>query len=101
MIKKRTTIKNFHVLPDGNIQVPLLSLEGGEDETKYAIKEALLMSVEYLLDVAEAVVIHSVLDGISDRFPFIVQRIPESEIDQSKPIRHRLTIDTSKLKFTE
>lgn len=99
--EKHTQIKNFNVLPNGDIQVPTISLRGGEDPTEYTLKEALEKTVSYLVNVAEAVVTHAVLDGLSNDFPFLVERIPDSEVDESKPIRHRLTIDTTKLKLPE
>ena len=91
--EKRTRIKNLHVLANGDIQEPTISLEGGDDPAAYSIRSVLVGVVAYLLDVAEAVVIHSVFNGLSGRLPFVVQRIPDSEVDESRPVRHRLTVD--------
>ncbi|MYE81553.1 MAG: hypothetical protein F4X36_06850 [Gammaproteobacteria bacterium] len=57
--------------------------------------------VPYLLNVAEAVVIHSVLNGLSCGSPLVVQRIPDSEVDASRPVRHRLTVDAANINDEE
>lgn len=99
--EKRTRIKNLHVLPNGDLQTPTISLEGGDDTAEYSLRSVLVNVVPYLLSVAEAVVIHSVLNGFSSGLPFVVQPIPDPEVDPSKPVRYRLTADLSALNDEE
>lgn len=75
--------------------MPTIALLGGEDSVEHSLRSVLTGAVAYLLDVAEAVVIHSVQSGLSGNLPFVVERIPDQDFDESRPIRHRLTIDLS------
>lgn len=95
--ERRTVVKNLHVLPNGNIHAPTISLEGGDSSQEYFLSSMLVSVVEYLTDVAEHVVVHSVLNGLRPNLPFAVQQIPDSEIDESKPVRLRLAIDLDKV----
>ena len=95
--ERRTVVKNLHVLPNGNIHAPTISLEGGDSSQEYSLSSMLISVVEYLTDVAEHVVIHSVLNGLCPNLPFVVQQIPDSDIDESKPIRIRLAINLDQI----
>lgn len=99
--EKRTRIRNLHVLPNGDLKVPTISLEGGDDSAEYSLRSVLVAVVPYLLDVSERVVIHSVLNGLSRGSPFVVQRISDSEVDASRPVRHRLTVNASNINDEE
>lgn len=93
----RTIINNFQVLPSGQIACPTWQLSGIEDTEPHAIKEEMFEAIDFLIQIAEAMLIHLVLHRISQQFPFIVQEIPDEEVDSKRPIRFQLSIDMSKL----
>ena len=95
--EKRTVVKNLHVLPNGKIQAPTICLEGEDSSQEYFLSSIPLRVTEYLTVVAEHVVIHSVINGLRPDLPFVVQSIPDSEIDGSKPVRFRLTMDLNRV----
>ena len=65
------------------------------------MKETLINSVDYLLDIAEAVTIHSIMGSISSNFPYVLEQISDKEINRATPIRYRLSIDPTKLNVPE
>lgn len=89
-----TTIKNFHVVPDGSISVPTWNLTG-EAPTPLALE--MVAGVQFLVQVCEAMLIHLVMHAISKKFPFGIAEIAESDVDPKRPVRYRLTLDINKL----
>lgn len=92
---KRTIISNFSVAPDGTLTPPMWHVSG---ETPQEIREDMLAGVEFLVQVAEAMLIHSVMHASDKRIPFVIARIDPAETDAALPIKYRLSIDTSKLR---
>lgn len=93
--EKRTIVDNFRWMPDAKIRVPMWHLSGQEPRP---IKEEMFSALEYLTQIAEAMLIHLVMHRMSKQFPFIVEEIPDKDIDVKNPIKYRLSIDLSKLR---
>ncbi len=92
---KRTVIDNFAVMPDGTISVPMWYVSG---ETPRPIREEMPAAAEFLVQIAEAMLIHLVMHTVDGRFPFIIQEFDAAEVNPKMPIKYRLSIDVSKLK---
>ena len=92
---KRTIVDNFAVLPAGTIALPMWYLSG---ETPRPIGEEMRAAMQFLVEMAEAMLIHLVMHAVDKRFPFIIQEYDASQIDAKKPIKYRLSIDMSKLR---
>jgi hypothetical protein len=94
--EKRTVVDNFRVMPDTRIRVPMWHLAAHEPRP---IKEEMFAAVEFLIQMAEAMLIHLVMHKVSKQFPFIVEEILDEDIDLNTPIRYRLSIDAGKLRL--
>lgn len=92
---KRTVIENFAVMPNGTISVPMWYVSG---ETPRPIGEEMPAAVAFLVQMAEAMLIHLVMHAVDKRFPFIIQELSAGQVDPKMPIKYRLSIDVSKLK---
>jgi hypothetical protein len=92
---KRTVIDNLAVMPDGTISVPMWYVS---DETPQPIREEMPAAVEFLVRMAEAMLIHLVMHTVDGRFPFIIQEFDAAQVNPKMPIKYRLSIDVSKLK---
>lgn len=93
----KTIIQNFSISPDGKIQVPTWSLLGGDNDAPQLIKEAMLGITDFLMQIAELVLIRSVMHSISSKFPFIIVETPMNEINADLPIKYRLSINMSEI----
>lgn len=91
---KRTVIENFAVMPNGTISVPMWYVSG---ETPRPIGEEMPAAVAFLVQMAEAMLIHLVMHTVDKRFPFIIQELDAGQVDPKMPIKYRLSIDVSKL----
>jgi hypothetical protein len=92
---KRTVIDNFAVMPNGTISVPMWYVSG---ETPRPIGEEMPGAVTFLVQMAEAMLIHLVMHTVDKRFPFIIQELDAGQVNPEMPIKYRLSIDVSKLK---
>lgn len=90
----KTIIENFRLTPDMKIKVPMWHVSGNDSRP---IKDEMRASVEFLAEMAEAMVIHLVMASVVDRIPFIVEKFRETEINPDNPMRYRLSIDAGKL----
>jgi len=95
----KTVIQNFHVIPSGEIQAPTWQLVGTGDQEPRPVKDEMHAAIVFLLQVAEAMLIHLVMHRISRQFPFVVEEIPDENVDPKVSIKYRLTIDITKLKM--
>jgi len=93
---KRTIIENFAVLPNGTIAPPTWCVSG---DPPCPIRKDMLDGVDFLVEIAEAMLIHLVMHTIDDRYPFVVRQVPDAWIDPKKPIRYRLLLDVAKVKI--
>jgi len=93
---KRTIVDNFAVLPDDTISLPMWYLSG---ETPRPIGVEMLAGVQFLVQMAEGMLIHLVMHTADKRFPFIIQEYEAPDVDPKKPIKYRLSADLSRLRF--
>lgn len=93
--KKRTIIDNFAVMSDGSISVPMWYVAG---DTPSPIRDEMLAAVEFLVQMAEAMLIHLVMHVIDKRFPFFIEEVDATQLNPKVPIKYRLSIDVTKLK---
>ena len=94
----RTIIENFRVLPDGRIQVPMWHIDGHMPAIPRPIKEEMYAGITFLRDMAEAMLIHLVMQQASTKFPYYIEEIPEKDINPLIPIKYILSIDFNRLK---
>lgn len=92
---KRTVAENFAVMPHGPISMPMWYVSG---DTPRPIGEEMPAATEFLVEMAEAMLIHLVMHTVDRRFPFIIQELNATEVNPKMPIKYRLSIDISKLK---
>lgn len=95
----KTIIQNFHVIPSGVIQAPIWQLVGTGDQEARPVKDEMHAAIVFLIQVAEAMLIHLVMHRISPQFSFVVEEIPDEQVDPKLPMKYRLTIDTTKFKM--
>ena len=95
--KTKTTIRNFHVLPEGSVAPPYWQLQGDKSTEPRAIAWEMPAVVEFVRDLAEAMFIHLLMWRVEANLPFFIEQVPEAEISPSLPIRYRLSIDFARL----
>jgi hypothetical protein len=95
---KKTIITNFTLMPDLRVRVPMWYVS---DQEARPVKNDMLAALEFLTKVTEAMFLHLVMYKISNKFPYIIEEIPEKEINSASPIKYRLTLDASKLRFQQ
>ncbi len=88
---KRTVIENFTVMPDGAISVPRWYILG---QTPQPLREEMQSTTEFLMQIAEATLIHLVMHTVDRRYPFIIQEIDDAQVNSKMPIKYRLSIDS-------
>lgn len=91
---KRTIVTNFSVAPDGTLTPPMWHVS---DETPQSIREDMLAGADFLVQIAEAMLIHLVMHASDKRIPFVIVELGPAQINAELPIKYRLSIDTSKL----
>jgi hypothetical protein len=94
--EQRTIIENFRLMPDMKIQMPMWYVTGNDPRPISVEMEA---AINFLVELAEAMLIHLVLTSVVKTFPFIIERVEESKIDPKNPIIYRLSIDITKMKI--
>jgi len=99
--EKKTVVRNFHLLPNGSVSVPTWFIVGSDDETAGAIHLDMQVIAESLVEIAEILVVHLVMQTLSSSFPYALEMIPEAEMDADAPIRFRLGLDFSQIQFEE
>ena len=92
---KRTIVDNFAVMPDGSVAVPMWYVSG---ETPRPIRDEMLAAVGFLVQIAEAMLIHLVMGAVSKQIPFVMEEIDDTHVNPKTPIRYRLSIDIKRLK---
>ena len=92
---KRTVVDNFKVMPDGTISVPMWYLS---DDTPRPVREEMSAAVEFLIQMAEAMLIHLVMATVTNTFPFIIEQIEDAQVNPKMPIKYRLSVDIARMK---
>ena len=93
---KITYIENFTVTPKNEIGYPVWYVKGNDPEPVVASMKS---AIEFAVTFSESMLVHYLLASIKSNFPYYVEEIPEKDIDPKKPIRYRLSIDISSMKF--
>ena len=94
--EQRTVIENFRLMPDWTIQVPMWHLS---DREPRPIKEEMAAANHFLLQMAEAMLVRLVMHAVSHKFPFVIEEIPDDRVDGRVPIKYRLSVDVTKLRW--
>lgn len=95
---KKTIVKNFGLTPDNKrITVPQWYMT---EEEPSSIKEEMEIIVNYLLEIAEAMLIGLVMATVKKEIPFMIEKIKDSELNRETPIKYRLSIDLNKMQLT-
>lgn len=92
----KTIIDNFTLMPDASINVPMWYITNIQPRP---IKEGMLASIKFLLELSELMLIHLVMHKVSRQFPYIILEVPDSDVDPKVPIKYRLSIDPTRLKM--
>lgn len=95
----RTIIHNLRVLPNGQIQVPMWEMAGENTTPAQAMGLELPAAIDFVRDIAEAMFMYLLLRRLSPAFPYYIEQVAEDDIDPALPIRHRLSIDFSRLQL--
>ncbi len=98
---KRTVVRNFRLVPDGSVSVPTWLIAGIDDEPGGAIHLDMEVISKNLVEIAEILVVHLVMQTLNSSFPYVLEQIPDDQANKDLPIRFRLGLDSSKIKFGE
>jgi hypothetical protein len=85
---RQTMIDNFKVLSDGSVAVPMWYVSG---EIPRPIAIEMRGAIEFLILMAEAMLIHLVMACVTKKFPFIIQRI--EPVNPTNPMKYRISVD--------
>ncbi len=85
---RHTMIDNFKVLPNGSVAVPMWYVSG---ETPRPVAAEMRQAIEFLIMMAEAMLIHLVMACVTKKFPFIIQ--PIEPVDPTNPMKYRISVD--------
>lgn len=85
---RHTMIDNFKVLPNGSVAVPMWYVSG---DTPRPIAAEMRQAIEFLIRMAEAMLIHLVMACVTRNFPFIIQ--PIEPVDPTNPMKYRISVD--------
>lgn len=96
--KKRTIIRNFHVLPDGTIHAPTWSVVGEGEANAGAVALEMPAAITLVRDLAEFCFIHLLFGRLDPCFPYYLQEVPPAQIDPHLPIRYRISINLAVLR---
>lgn len=96
---KKTVVQNFRLVPDGSIGVPTWSLIGSSDERPSSIHLDMQVISQNLVQIAEVLVIHLVMHTLDTSFPYVLEAIPDAEVDPNLPMRFRLRLDFSQIQL--
>jgi len=89
-----TTVTNFHLAPDNSIHAPDWRI--GDDQTQPVVQE-MRVAYQFLIDVAEAMIVLLIKNSLSAKFPWILIEKSEDQVNEDIPTRFGITIDTVKL----
>jgi hypothetical protein len=88
----RTIVSNFKLLPDMSIRVPMWHLS---DNQPRPIRDEMLQTINFLIMMAEAMLIHLVMNTVVRTLPYVIEEVQEKDVDSNNPIKYRLCIDGS------
>ena len=85
---RQTMIDNFKVLPNGSVALPMWYVSG---DTPRPVAAEMRQAIEFLIMVAEAMLIHLVMACATKNFPFIIQ--PIEPVNPTNPMKYRISVD--------
>jgi len=85
-------IDNFKLLPDGTVAVPMWYVSG---ETPRPVAGEMRKAIEFLIMMAEAMLIHLVMVCVMKNFPFTIQ--PIEPVNPTNPMKYRISVDVKQL----
>lgn len=94
--EKVTNIENYKLMPDGAISVPFWYVSGKEPSS---IIDEMGSAIDYVISLNETMLVHLIFLTIDSKFPYVIEETPDENIDKKMPVKYRLSIDVSKLKF--
>lgn len=94
--EKITNIDNFKIMPNGQIGSPLWYVTGNEPSSLVEEMEA---SIDFVITLCETMLVHLIFACLDSNIPYYVEEIPDEKINKEIPIKYRLSIDPSRLKF--
>lgn len=68
------------------------------DETPRPIGKEMVAAAEFLVEMAEAMLVHLVMHTVDKRFPFTIEVIDTAQVNLKIPMKYRLSIDASRLR---
>ncbi|HEY3116073.1 MAG TPA: hypothetical protein VGK54_04970 [Chloroflexota bacterium] len=89
---RHTMIDNFKVLPNGSVAVPMWYVSG---ETPRPVAVEMRGAIEFLIMMAEAMLIHLVMACVMKNFPFVIQ--PIEPVNPTNPMKYRISVDMKQL----
>jgi len=92
---RRTVVDNFKVMPNGSISVPMWYVSG---DTPHPVREEMSAAVEFLVQIAEVMLIHLVLGAVNKQIPFVIEKIEAAQVNPARPIKYRLSVDITKMR---
>jgi len=93
--ERATNIQNVRIQPDGSPLAPVWFVTGGTPRPVHLEAAA---GIERIIEMAELMLIFLVDQRLDNRWPFIIEEVPEAARNPTQPIRFRLTIDLSQLR---
>ena len=96
--EKITEIENFRLMPDSKIQVPTLQVTGNPPAP---LKEEMEDTINFLIEITETMLILLVMATVSKKFPYIIEKINEADINPENPFHYRLSIDINQLNIKQ
>ena len=98
---KKTVVRNFRLVPDGSVSVPTWLIVGIDDEPGGAIHLDMEVISRSLVEIAEILVVHLVMQTLTSSFPYVLEQIPDDQANADLPIRFRLGLNLAKIKSGE
>ncbi len=84
---RRTMINNFKLMPDGRLSPPTWHLSG---EPPLQLCDDMFAIIDFLIRVAEEMLIHLVVYSGKERFAFNIQEIADDQMDRDFPVKYKL-----------
>ena len=86
--RRKTIVKNFHLLPNGQVSPPIWHLS--DEDNVVLIADDMSAAIDFLTRVSEEMLIHLVVYYGRKHSKFAVQQIPENQIDRDFPVKYKM-----------
>jgi len=85
---RQTMMDNFKVLPNGSVALPMWYVSG---DTPRPVAGEMRQAIDFLIMMAEAMLIHLVMACVTKNFQFIIQ--PIEPVNPTNPMKYRISVD--------